>query len=100
MDKTLFYTLGIALVVSAVVLSLVGLRYEKFPPNRAVLFGVVAYFIALVGATATFAILNANDEQAAREAENAAAANQISTTESTPSATTTTESTSAAPSGG
>ena len=75
MDKTLFYVLGITLVVSAVIVSIVGLRFEKFPPNRGVLIGVMAYFAALVAATATFAVRNSNVEQAEREAENAKVSN-------------------------
>jgi len=72
MNETLFYVFGIALVVSAVATSVIGLRFETFPPNRGVLGGVVLYFAVLVGATAAFAIQNAQDEQAAQEAEQAA----------------------------
>ena len=39
MDETLFYVFGIALVLSALVLSAVGLRSESFPPSRIVLVG-------------------------------------------------------------
>ena len=35
------------------------------------LAAVVAYFVALVGATGTFAVLNARDEQRKRDAEHA-----------------------------
>ena len=70
-DHTLFFVLGITLVVSAVALSAIGLKFEKFPPNRAVLFGVLVYFVALVAATVTFAVRNAQQEQAARQAEEA-----------------------------
>jgi plastocyanin len=73
MDETLFYVFGIALVLSALVLSALGLRSESFPPSRIVLAGVVAYFVALVGATSTFAVLNAVDEQRKRDAEHAEA---------------------------
>jgi plastocyanin len=71
MEETLFYVFGIALVLSALVLSAVGLRSERFPASRAVLAGVVAYFVVLVGATATFAVLNAREEQRKRDAEHA-----------------------------
>jgi plastocyanin len=74
MEETLFYVFGIALVLSALVLSALGLRHEGFPPSRIVLAGVVAYFVALVGATSTFAVLNARDEQRKRDAEQAEAA--------------------------
>lgn len=72
MDKTLFFVFGIALVVSAVGIALIGLRFENFPPNRRMLAGAILYFAALVGATAVFAVLNARDEQHQREAEQAA----------------------------
>ncbi len=99
MDKSLFYVLGIALVVSAVVLSVIGLRFEKFPPNRGVLIGVLVYFVALVAATATFAVRNSNVEQADRDAENAKVSNEIPNAESTTTTSTsaTSTSTSAAP---
>src|SRR5215210_2249497 len=74
MNETLFYVFGIALVVSAAALALVGLRIENFPPTRAALGGVIGYFVALVAATTTFAVLNAADEQSQREGEEAAAA--------------------------
>ena len=80
MNETLFYVFGIALVVSAVATSVIGLRFETFPPNRAVLGGVVLYFAVLVGATAAFAIQNAQDEQAAQEAEQAAETTTTTTT--------------------
>jgi plastocyanin len=80
MDKTLFFIFGITLVVSAVGIAAIGLRYENFPPNRGVLFGVVMYFAALVGATAVFAVLNARDEQHKEQAEAAAETNATTTT--------------------
>jgi plastocyanin len=89
-DHTLFFTLGIALVVSAVVLAVVGLRFESFPPNRLALVGVFAWFILLVGGTTTFAVLNAADEQHKREAEQAAATTSTTTTPTTATSTSTT----------
>jgi plastocyanin len=74
MEETLFYAFGIALVLSALALSALGLRSESFPPSRVVLAAVVAYFVVLVGATSTFAVLNARDEQRKRDAEHAEAA--------------------------
>ena len=70
MEETLFYVFGIALVLSALVLSAVGLRIQRFP-SRVVLAGTVAYFVVLVGATSTFAVLNAREEQRVRDAEHA-----------------------------
>ena len=90
MDETLFYVFGIALVLSALVLSALGLRSESFPPNRTAVAALIAYFAALVGATATFAVLNARDDQRKRNAEQAEAA----ATQPAPSGTATTGSTS------
>jgi len=95
MDETLFYVFGIALVLSALSLSALGLRRESFPPSRIVLAAVVAYFVALVGATTTFAVLNARDEQRKRDAEQAEAAATVPAggeqTTTTTATTTTTE---------
>jgi plastocyanin len=101
MDETLFYAFGIALVLSALALSALGLRSESFPPSRVVLAAVVAYFVVLVGATSTFAVLNARDEQRKRDAEHAEAAATVpaggaQTTTTTGTTTTTQE----APQGG
>ena len=95
MDETLFYVFGIALVLSALALSALGFRSESFPPSRIVLAGVVAYFVALVGATTTFAVLNARDEQRQRDSEQAEAAATVPVggeqTTTTTGTTTTTE---------
>jgi mono/diheme cytochrome c family protein len=61
--ETAFYILGIALAVTAVVVSFVGLRFKSFPPNRAVLLAGVAVFVLLVGGATTFAWVNAEEEQ-------------------------------------
>src|SRR5215218_336570 len=73
MDETLFYVFGIALVISALGVAGWGLRYEGFPPTRAMLAAVIVYFVGMVAATTTFAVLNARDEQRQREAEEASA---------------------------
>jgi plastocyanin len=105
MDQTIFYVLGIALVVSAVVLSVIGLRFEKFPPSRTALFAVLAYFVALVAATATFAVRESNAEKGDREAENAKISDELqsggtTTSESTTSSSTSTSTTSTKPPAG
>jgi plastocyanin len=101
MDETLFYVFGIALVLSALALSALGLRSDSFPPSRIVLAGVVAYFVALVGATATFAVLNARDEQRKRDAEQVEAAATVPAGgEQTTTTTGTTTTTEAAKGGG
>jgi plastocyanin len=90
LDHTLFFVLGITLVVSAVVLAVGGLRFEGFPPNRLVLAVVALWFVGLVGGTTTFGVLNARDEQHEQEAEEA----QATKTTTTPTSTTTTSTTS------
>jgi plastocyanin len=93
MNQTLFYVFGIVLIVSAIGISAIGLRFENFPPTRSALAGVVLYFAVLVAGTAVFAVLNARDEQAEREAEQAA--ETTTTTEASAGGTTSTT-----PSGG
>src|SRR5215216_1565046 len=88
MNETLFYVFGVVLIVSAVGVSAIGLRFENFPSSRGILAGTILYFAVLVGATALFAVFNAQDEQQAREAEQAAettTATTASTTSTTPS---------------
>lgn len=71
MEQTLFYVFGITLVVCALAVTAVGLRFEGFPGSRGLLVGIVVGFAALVGATATFAWINAEDEQSEHAAEHA-----------------------------
>jgi hypothetical protein len=66
-DADLFYACGIALAVSAVLTSLIGLRVKDFPGRIAPL--VAVWFIVLVGASTTFAVLHAKDEQKEKKAE-------------------------------
>jgi plastocyanin len=66
-NETLFYVCGSALAVSAVLVSVAGLRVKSFPGKAAPL--VALWFIALVGAATTFAVLHAKDEQTAKAAE-------------------------------
>jgi mono/diheme cytochrome c family protein len=72
MEETLFYVFGIALVVAALVLSALGLRYEDFPRSRALLLGATGIVAFLVAGTTTFGVLNAREEQKHHEAELAA----------------------------
>jgi mono/diheme cytochrome c family protein len=71
MEQTLFYVFGITLVVCALAVTAAGLRFESFPPSRGLMVGIVVGFAALVGATATFAWMNAEDEQSEHAAEHA-----------------------------
>jgi plastocyanin len=93
MEETLFYAFGIALVLSALVLSAIGLRSQSFPPSRIFLAGIVVYLVGLVGATSTFAVLNAREEQRVRDehAEEAATAPTDGEETTTPGTTTTPE---------
>lgn len=67
MNETLFYVFGIALAVSAVVFSFIGLKSEKFPGKAFPL--VVLWFVVLAGGAATFAVLHAQDEKEHKAAE-------------------------------
>jgi mono/diheme cytochrome c family protein len=67
--ETVFYILGIALAVTAVVTSFIGLRFQGFPANRGALLAGVGVFVLLVGGATTFAWVNAEDEQDARDEE-------------------------------
>jgi plastocyanin len=89
MNATLFYALGISLVVAALAVSAIGLKYESFPQSRGIMLGVIGIFVVLVGGTATFALLNARDEQHKTEAEQAAQAAESSAATSTAGSTTT-----------
>ena len=66
-NETLFYICGIALAVSAVLVSFVGLRIKSFPGKLGPL--VALWFVLLVGGSATFAVLHAQDEERAKAAE-------------------------------
>jgi plastocyanin len=66
-NETLFFVCGIALAVSAVLVSLIGLRSEKFPGRAFPL--VVLWFAILVGGATTFAVLHAKDEDKGKAAE-------------------------------
>jgi plastocyanin len=66
-NETLFYICGIALAISAVLISFVGLRVKSFPGKLGPL--VVLWFVLLVGGSATFAVLHAQDEEKAKAAE-------------------------------
>lgn len=62
----LFYICGIVLAVSAVTISFIGLRAKGFPGRFAPL--VAFWFVALIGATTTFSVLHAQDEEHHEEA--------------------------------
>lgn len=66
-NETLLYICGIILAVSAVTVSIFGLKVRTFP-GKAMPLVVIWFAIFVVGAT-TFAVLHAKDEDAARAAE-------------------------------
>jgi cytochrome c oxidase subunit 2 len=68
-NETLFFILGISLVVVALVVSFAGLRFKNFPPSRIALVGGVGFVVLLVAATAVFAWRNGEDEKAAHADE-------------------------------
>jgi len=81
-NQTLFYICGIALAVSAVLVSLVGLRAKSFPGKLGPL--VVLWFAILVGGSMTFAVLHAKDEDKAKAAELSKADEEVEKEESSP----------------
>jgi hypothetical protein len=65
--ETIFYIVGPVLAASAVVVSLVGLRVQRFPGRATAL--VFLWFAILVGGTSTYAVLHSQDDEAHREQE-------------------------------
>jgi len=79
-EPELFYWIGGALTLAALVVAAIGLRSETFPPNNKALFGVIAVFVFLVLGSTTYAVVNARDEQdkrLAEQAEEAAGAEEL-----------------------
>ena len=66
-NETFFYIVGPLLAVSAVVVAFIGLRFEKFPGRFGPL--VALWFIVLVGAATSFAVLHSKDEEVKKEQE-------------------------------
>ncbi|HEX2392100.1 MAG TPA: plastocyanin/azurin family copper-binding protein [Solirubrobacterales bacterium] len=79
-NETIFFIFGIALAVSAVLVSLAGLKLKDFP-GRAMPV-VVLWFAILVGGATTFAVLHAKDEDEAKGAEFQQAGKEIEKAES------------------
>jgi plastocyanin len=80
MEQTAFYVVGIALVVTALVVSVIGLRNDRFPGSRLALAAGAGLLIVLVAATTTSAVINAREEQE-KHNEEAAAEEQATETE-------------------
>jgi plastocyanin len=81
-NETLFFVCGIALAVCAVVVSFIGLRVKSFPGKAGPLVALV--FAVLIGATTTFAVLHAKDEDKAKAAELSKADEEVEEEESSP----------------
>jgi plastocyanin len=64
---TIFYICGGVLAVAAVLTSFIGLRSEKFPGRATPV--VVLVFLALIGVTTTYSVLNGQQEEEHREHE-------------------------------
>jgi plastocyanin len=85
MGGDFFFVIGIVLVALAVLFSFIGIRGAgSFPPNRAVMAGVIALFVAVVGTTMAFAIVKSRDEQKSRNEKLAKEEGTTSTTASGP----------------
>jgi TctA family transporter len=82
MEETVFLVIGITLVVIAVVVSVIGLRNERFPGSRLTLVAGAALLVVVVAATTTSAVINAREEQR-KHNEEAAAEEQETATEAT-----------------
>jgi len=80
MEQTAFYVLGIALVVIALTVSVIGLRVERFPGSRLALAAGATVLILFVAGTTTAAVINAREEQKEHN-EEAAAEEQKTETE-------------------
>jgi len=74
-NETLFYICGIVLAVSAVTVSVVGLKLRDFPGKALPL--VVLWFVVFVGGATTFAVLHAQEEQQAKAAELSEAGEEV-----------------------
>lgn len=71
MAETVFFILAAAAIVLAVLLSVFGLRSERFPATRGTVAGIGVAFAALVVATAAFAWMQASEHQEEHAAEQA-----------------------------
>lgn len=78
-NELLFYICGGVLAVSAVTLCFVGLKVKSFP-GRAMPI-VVVWFAIFVGGATTFAVLHAQDEEAAEASELEQAGEEIEAAE-------------------
>ena len=81
-NATIFYICGGVLAASAVVVSFIGLRLERFPGRMGPL--VALWFVVLIGTATTFAVLNGKDEEKARASELTKASEEAEEEEASP----------------
>lgn len=74
-NETIFFIFGIALAVSAVGVSFIGLKVKDFPGKAMPI--VILWFVILAGGATTFAVLHAKDEDKARGNEYSKANEEI-----------------------
>jgi len=74
-NETLFYICGIALAVSAVLISFIGLKVKTFPGRFFPL--VIVWFVVLLGGATTFSVLHAKDLDEEKAAEFSEANSEI-----------------------
>lgn len=79
-DETVFYILGIALAVSAVVLTFAGLKLKNFPGRAFPV--VILWFVVLVGGATTYSVLQAKEHEEAHATELEHAGEEIEQAES------------------
>lgn len=79
-NQTLFYVCGIVLAVSAITVSVAGLKLKGFPGKALPL--IVLWFVVFVGGATSFAVLHAQDEEQAKAAETEKAGKEIEKAES------------------
>lgn len=75
MNQTLFYVFGIALAISAVATTFIGLKVEDFPGKAMPL--VIGWFAILIIGAGTFAVLNGKDEDKDHAVEYSKAGEEI-----------------------
>ena len=74
-NETIFFIFGIALAVSAVGVSFIGLKVKDFPGKALPI--VILWFVVLAGGATTFAVLHAKDEHEEKAAEYSEANEEI-----------------------
>jgi plastocyanin len=74
-NETIFFIFGIALAVSAVLVSFIGLKVKDFPGKAFPV--VILWFAILIGGATTFAVLHAKDEDKEKAAKYAEANKEI-----------------------